>query len=83
MPATIHELNARSKKVRAMVAAIDDLAARSGLSHSDSAALASVLHDWEVEHWNSLALSAGSRPPSATTRSMILAIFDDRAKRSA
>lgn len=76
---------ARAAKVEAMVDELDKLLARvateTGLSMSP-AAVVEMLRGWNDQHWASLAVKAGKRPPK-TSRPLVIAEFVRRSKESA
>jgi len=79
MPTT-HEAAARAKKAVLLVDAIDSLNQRPQVSAADVAA---AVRDQDASWWCALASLAGVAAPSVATRAAVLAVLDQRARRSA
>ena len=77
-----HEFRNRTKKVDAMVAAVDRLA-RAADVNPHSALGVSVILDmlgkWTPKHWLELAVQVGSREPSEQTKRLVVGVFTRRS----
>jgi hypothetical protein len=76
-----HEDTARSRKVFALVEAIDRVCRKANLdTYADAEEIAGMLENWDATAWAELAISHGIRPPSETTRHMVIERVRARAQ---
>jgi len=75
----VWEHEARGKKLRSLIRQASRL-----VDHPDDPAvaglLATTLERWDELHWKQLAITAGVKPPSPLTASLVVAEFRERAK---
>lgn len=73
---------ARARKLLRLVATIDALARRTGRpAHAIATWLRGLPTAGQEPSWAALAVCAGVRPPSATTRDAVVAYYDGEAAR--
>lgn len=48
--------------------------------HADAKGIAAALRKWTDAEWAQLAVIAGTHPPSATTRELVIARYVERAR---
>lgn len=77
------ELEARRRKVQALVTRIDDVCGYCGLdAKRDGFAIADMLDGWSPAKWEALAAQATVNAPSKTTRDDVVAEFRERGRRA-
>ncbi len=77
-----HEELRRARKVTALVAEIDRQALLRGVhpqTEAGAGRLVNMLGTWTTDHWARISLLAGTHPPSAASRTEVIATYARRA----